>query len=59
MLRLASVIYILLGATLAGIFIVAALTVGLDTAQPITYAAISGFIVAIPISWFVAKQING
>ena len=39
MFRLAAVIYILLGATLAGIFIVAALTVGMDTAQPIIYAA--------------------
>lgn len=59
MFRLAAVIYILLGATLAGIFIIAALTVGLDTAQPITYAAIAGFVAALPISWIVAKQING
>ncbi|UWQ13786.1 CTP synthetase [Aliiroseovarius sp. M344] len=59
MFRLAAVIYILLGATLAGIFIVAALTVGMDTAQPIIYAAIAGFAVALPVSWVVAKQING
>jgi hypothetical protein len=59
MLRLAAVIYILLGATLAGILIVAALTVGMDTAQPIIYAAIAGFVVAAPVSWVVAKQING
>lgn len=59
MLRLAAVIYILLGATLAGIFIIAALTVGMDTAQPIIYAAVAGFIVALPVSWVVAKQIKG
>ncbi|MCK8465357.1 CTP synthetase [Aliiroseovarius sp. S1339] len=59
MFRLAAVIYILLSATLAGIFIVAALTVGMDTAQPIIYAAVAGFAVALPVSWIVAKQING
>ncbi|MCK0139644.1 CTP synthetase [Aliiroseovarius sp. F47248L] len=59
MFRLAAVIYILLGATLAGIFIIAALTVGMDTAQPIIYAAIAGFVVALPVSWVVAKQIKG
>lgn len=59
MFRLAAVIYILLGATLAGIFIIAALTVGLDTAQPIIYAAVAGFVVALPVSWVVAKQIKG
>lgn len=59
MLRLAAVIYILLGATLAGIFIIAALTVGMDAAQPIIYAAVAGFIVALPVSWVVAKQIKG
>ncbi|GHE97384.1 hypothetical protein GCM10016455_17330 [Aliiroseovarius zhejiangensis] len=59
MFRLAAVIYILLGATLAGIFIIAALTVGMDTAQPIIYAAVAGFVVALPVSWVVAKQIKG
>ena len=59
MLRLAAVVYILLGATLAGIFIIAALTMGMDTAKPIIYAAVVGFVVAAPVSWIVAKQING
>ncbi|MCK0141667.1 CTP synthetase [Aliiroseovarius sp. F20344] len=58
MLRLAAVIYILLGATLAGIFMVAALTIGQDTLQPILWSAMAGFVVALPVSWFVAKQIN-
>lgn len=58
MLRLTAVIYVLLGATLAGIFIVAALTMGLDTGKPILYSAIAGFVVGLPISWLVAKQIN-
>ncbi|MBT2130357.1 CTP synthetase [Aliiroseovarius lamellibrachiae] len=58
MLRLTAVIYVLLGTTLAGIFIIAALTMGLDTGKPIIYAAIAGFVVGLPISWVVAKQIS-
>jgi len=50
--------YVVLGATLAGSFIVAVLTMSLDTSQPILYAAIAGFVVAIPIAWFVAKKIK-
>ena len=58
MLRLTAVMYLPVGATLAGIFIVAALTMGLDTGAPILYSAIAGFVVGLPISWVVAKQIN-
>ncbi|WP_424944771.1 CTP synthetase [Aliiroseovarius crassostreae] len=58
MLRLTAVIYVLLGATVAGILIVAALTMGLDTGKPIVYAAIIGFIVALPISWVVAGKLK-
>ncbi|KPN63673.1 hypothetical protein XMM379_002133 [Aliiroseovarius sp. xm-m-379] len=58
MLRLTAVIYTLLGATLAGIFIVVALTMGFDTGKPIVYSAILGFILAVPVSWIVAKQLS-
>jgi len=50
--------YVVLGATLAGSFIVAALTMGLDTTQPILYAAIAGFIAGLPVAWVVAKKIK-
>ncbi|WP_371168322.1 CTP synthetase [Aliiroseovarius sp. 2305UL8-7] len=59
MFRLAAVIYILLSATLAGIFIIVALTLGMGTLQPILWAALAGFVVALPASWVVARQING
>jgi len=58
MLRLALVIYIFAGATLAGIFMIAALTAGYDTLNPILVAVAAGAIVAIPISWIVARRLN-
>ncbi len=57
MLRLAALLFIVLGATLAGILIVAALVAGLDTAQPIIVAAAIGFVVAIPVSVVVARRL--
>ena len=43
-------VYIFMSATLAGSFMVAALSMNLDTAQPVLYSAIAGFIVAIPVA---------
>jgi hypothetical protein len=45
--------------TLMGIGIVIVLSMGLGTAQPIMLAALAGFLLAIPASWFVARQIQG
>ena len=50
--------YVVLGATLAGSFMVAALTMGLDTMQPVLYSALAGFVIALPVAWFVAKKIK-
>jgi hypothetical protein len=51
-------IYIVLGATLAGSAMIAALTMGLDTMTPVLYSSLAGFVVAIPIAWVVAKKIR-
>lgn len=51
-------VYIFIGATLAGSAMVAALTIGMDTMQPVLWSSIAGFIVAIPISWVIAKKIR-
>ena len=51
-------VYIFISATLAGSAMVAALTMGLDTLQPLLYAALGGFVVAIPIAWVIAKKIR-
>lgn len=57
MLRLASILFSLISTTLMGTAVIVALTMGWDTLTPILIAAASGFVVALPISWFVAKQI--
>lgn len=51
-------LYAMGGTTLAGIFIVVALTMGLTTAQPIIWAAVAGFVVAAPIVWIVQKKLK-
>lgn len=57
MLRLASILFSLISTTLMGTAVIVALTMGWDTLSPILWAAALGFVVALPISWFVAKQI--
>lgn len=58
MTRLMLIIFSMASTTLMGVGIVAALTMGQDTLQPILIAAAIGFIAAIPVGWFVAKQIE-
>ena len=57
MLRLASLLYSVIGTTLAGTFIIAALVAGLDTARPIIAAAALGFAFALPATFLVARAI--
>lgn len=58
MSRLALVIYVFLGATLAGSFMVAALASGYDTTKPVIISAILGFVVAIPASILIARKLS-
>lgn len=57
MLRLTSIMYALAGPTLAGILITAALVMGKFDTKSMIIAAAIGFIVAIPVSWVVAKKV--
>jgi hypothetical protein len=57
MLRLASILYSLIGTTVAGTLVIAALTMGYDTLQPILVAAAVGAILAVPVTYLVAKGI--
>ncbi len=57
MLRLAGILYSLIGTTLAGSFIVAALVAGLDTLVPIVASAAVGALLAFPATWFVTRAI--
>ncbi|WP_377389998.1 CTP synthetase [Rhodobacter lacus] len=58
MTRLFGIIYALAGPTLAGILITAALTMNMFNTKAMLVAAAVGFVVALPIAWVVAKQIN-
>lgn len=51
------ILFSIISTTLTGTGIVAALTLGKDTVKPILIAAALGFVLAIPASWLVARQI--
>lgn len=57
MIRLASTLYSLIGTTLAGSLIVAALVMGYDTLTPILIASAVGFVAAVPVAVGVARAI--
>lgn len=57
MFRLASLLYSLISTSLAGSFIIAVLVAGYGTLTPILIAAAAGFVLALPISWLVARQL--
>jgi len=57
MLRIALIFHLFIGTTLAGVAMVAALTMGYDTLQPVLLSALLGFLVSIPVTWFVAKAV--
>lgn len=57
MFRLASILYSLIGTTLAGTAMIAVLTAGFGTLLPIVIAAAIGAVVALPVTWYVTKAI--
>ena len=57
MFRLASILYSLIGTTLAGTAMMAVSTAGFDTLVPIVAAAAIGAVVAVPVTWYVTKAI--
>jgi hypothetical protein len=58
MFRLASMLYSIIGTTLAGTLIIAVLTAGYDTLVPILIAAGVGAAVGVPVSYLVAQAIT-
>lgn len=54
---LALVMHLFLGATLAGSAMVVALTLGLTTLKPLLIAALIGYLISIPASWYAAKAV--
>ena len=58
MTRLMMILYSMIGTALAGSGVVIALSTGNDTLKPILIAAAIGVVLALPVSWWVAKQIS-
>ncbi|MEZ5714111.1 MAG: CTP synthetase [Paracoccaceae bacterium] len=52
------IVHVFLGSTMAGIAMVAALTMGWDTLQPLLWAALAGWVASIPATWYVARAIR-
>ncbi len=57
MFRLASILYSIVATTLSGIGVIAVLSAGYDTVMPIIISAAIGAVVALPVSYLVAKKI--
>ncbi|WP_259444691.1 CTP synthetase [Neotabrizicola shimadae] len=59
MTRVMMLLFSMIATTLMGVGIVIALTIGRVDGTAIIAAAVIGFVLAIPASWLVAKQISG
>lgn len=59
MFRLALLLFSVIGTALAGSGIVVVLAMGLDTLQPVVVSALIGLLLAVPITWIVARRIVG
>ena len=57
MTRLTLILFSMISTSLMGTALVVALTLGMDTLTPILIGAALGFVLAIPVSWLVARQI--
>ncbi|SFR56164.1 CTP synthetase [Litoreibacter janthinus] len=58
MFRLAFILYSMIATTVAGSLVIAALTMGYDTLVPIVAVSVVGFVISIPVTWWIAKQIT-
>ena len=57
-MRLALVLYSMIATAMAGTGVIAVLSTGYGTLWPILIAAAVGAVLALPVSWTVAKQIE-
>lgn len=53
------VLHIFIGSTLAGAAVIAALVTGNDNVTVIVGAAVSGYVLAVPLAWVVARKLAG
>ncbi|EPX80897.1 hypothetical protein [Litoreibacter arenae] len=58
MFRLAFILYSMIATTIAGTGVIVVLSMGYDTTMPIVIAAAVGFVISIPATWWITKQIT-
>ncbi|EDM69701.1 hypothetical protein RAZWK3B_07819 [Roseobacter sp. AzwK-3b] len=58
MVWLLIVLHLFIGATLAGVGLVAVLVMGLDDVWGLGGAVLAGFVLAFPVAWLVARGLN-
>ena len=57
-MRLMMVLYAMIATAMAGAGVIAVLTAGYGTLWPIVVAAAVGAVLALPVAWAVARQID-
>lgn len=57
-MRLMMVLYSMIATALAGTGVIAVLTAGYGTLWPIVLAAAVGAVLALPVAWAVARQVD-
>lgn len=57
MLRLALILHAVVATVLMGIGVTAVLAMGKGTSGPILLAVAAGFLLSIPVSWLIARQL--
>ncbi|CAN1547144.1 hypothetical protein MCELHM10_02015 [Paracoccaceae bacterium] len=57
-MRLMMVLYSMIATAMAGSGVIAVLTMGYATLWPILAAAVVGAVLALPVSWAVAREIS-
>ena len=48
----------MISTTMMGILVTVALSMGYSTGRPILLAALAGFVLAMPVSWWIARKIT-
>ena len=55
--RLMMTLFSMVSTTLMGVGVIVALTTGFVTLKPILVAAAIGFVLALPVSWLIARKL--
>lgn len=56
MFRLVAMLYVLVFTVLAGVGVIALLSLEISGAQPIALVALAGAVLAVPVAWIIGKK---